>query len=71
VTSFPARLRPFTARALDSVKVAIQSIWWAVMSKGKGLEGLLDGRYFDREIIVLCVRCVTVCVFGDDELRQR
>ncbi|MFM0318826.1 IS6 family transposase [Paraburkholderia nemoris] len=26
------------------------------MSKGKGLEGLFDGRHFDREIIVLCVR---------------
>jgi transposase-like protein len=38
------------------VKVAIQSIWWPVMSKEKGLEGLFDGRHFDREIIVLCVR---------------
>jgi transposase-like protein len=27
------------------------------MSKRKGLEGLFDGRHFDREIIVLCVRC--------------
>jgi transposase-like protein len=26
------------------------------MSKGKGLEGMFDGRHFDREIIVLCVR---------------
>ena len=26
------------------------------MSKRKGLEGLFDGRHFDREIIVLCVR---------------
>ena len=26
------------------------------MNKGKGLEGLFDGRHFDREIIVLCVR---------------
>ncbi|REE07370.1 hypothetical protein B0G71_7863 [Paraburkholderia sp. BL27I4N3] len=26
------------------------------MSKGKGLEGLFDGRHFNREIIVLCVR---------------
>ncbi|MFC0694937.1 IS6 family transposase, partial [Paraburkholderia humisilvae] len=26
------------------------------MSKGKGLEGLFDGRHFDGEIIVLCVR---------------
>jgi transposase-like protein len=26
------------------------------MSKGKGLEGVFDGRHFDREIIVLCVR---------------
>jgi transposase-like protein len=26
------------------------------MSKGKGLEGLFDGRHFDREIIDLCVR---------------
>jgi transposase-like protein len=26
------------------------------MSKGKGLEELFDGRHFDREIIVLCVR---------------
>ncbi|MFM0721896.1 hypothetical protein PQQ53_05240, partial [Paraburkholderia strydomiana] len=26
------------------------------MSKGKALEGLFDGRHFDREIIVPCVR---------------
>jgi transposase-like protein len=26
------------------------------MSKRKGLEGLFDGRRFDREIIILCVR---------------
>jgi transposase-like protein len=26
------------------------------MSKRKGMEGLFDGRHFDREIIVLCVR---------------
>jgi transposase-like protein len=26
------------------------------MSKEKGLEGVFDGRHFDREIIVLCVR---------------
>ena len=26
------------------------------MSKRKGLDGLFDGRHFDREIIVLCVR---------------
>ena len=26
------------------------------MSKGKGLEGMFDGRQFDREIIILCVR---------------
>jgi transposase-like protein len=26
------------------------------MSERKGLEGLFDGRHFDREIIVLCVR---------------
>jgi len=26
------------------------------MSKRKGLEGMFDGRHFDREIIVLCVR---------------
>lgn len=26
------------------------------MSKGKGLEEMFDGRHFDREIIVLCVR---------------
>jgi transposase-like protein len=26
------------------------------MSKRKGLEGLFDGRHFDREIIILCVR---------------
>jgi hypothetical protein len=26
------------------------------MSKGKGLEGVFDGRHFDREMIVLCVR---------------
>jgi hypothetical protein len=43
-------------RLIGPVKVAIQSIWWAAMSKGKGLEGLFDGRHFDREIIVLCVR---------------
>jgi transposase-like protein len=36
--------------------VAIQAIWWPVMSKRKGLEGVFDGRHFDREIIVLCVR---------------
>jgi len=36
--------------------VAIQSIWWPVMSKEKGLEAAFDGRHFDREIIVLCVR---------------
>jgi transposase-like protein len=34
----------------------IQSIWWPVMSKEKGLEGVFDYRHFDREIIVLCVR---------------
>ncbi|KKB60805.1 transposase, partial [Robbsia andropogonis] len=27
-----------------------------MMSKGKGGDGLFDGRHFDREIIVLCVR---------------
>jgi transposase-like protein len=27
-----------------------------MMSKLKGMEGLFDGRHFDREIIVLCVR---------------
>ena len=27
-----------------------------MMSKRKGLEGAFDGRHFDREIIVLCVR---------------
>jgi transposase-like protein len=37
------------------VKVAIQSIWWLVMSKGKLLEGVFEGRHFDREIIILCV----------------
>jgi transposase-like protein len=26
------------------------------MSKRKGMEGMFDGRHFDREIIVLCVR---------------
>jgi hypothetical protein len=26
------------------------------MSEGKVLEGVFDGRHFDREIIVLCVR---------------
>lgn len=26
------------------------------MSKGKGLEGVFNGRHFDQEIIVLCVR---------------
>ena len=39
-----------------SVKVAIRSIWWPVMSKEKGLEGVFDGRHFDWEIIVFCVR---------------
>ena len=43
-------------RLIGSVKVAIQSIWWLVMSKRKGQEGVFDGRHFDREIIVLCVR---------------
>ena len=38
------------------VKVASLTNWWSVMSKRKGLEGLFDGRHFDREIIVLCVR---------------
>ena len=38
------------------VKVASLTNWWPVMSKQKGLEGLFDGRHFDREIIVLCVR---------------
>jgi hypothetical protein len=33
--------------------VAIQAIWWPVMSKEKGLEGVFDGRHFDGEIIVL------------------
>ena len=40
----------------DWVKVASLTNWWPVMSKQKGLEGLFDGRHFDREIIVLCVR---------------
>src|SRR6202521_4695914 len=44
-------------RLIGSVKVAMQPIWWSVISKRKGLEGLFDGRHFDREIIVLCVRC--------------
>ena len=26
------------------------------MGKGKDLEGLFDGRHFDREIVVLCAR---------------
>jgi transposase-like protein len=43
-------------RLIGLVKVAIQSIWWPVMSKGKVLEGVFEGRHFDREIIVLCVR---------------
>jgi transposase-like protein len=43
-------------RLIRLVKVAIQSIWWPVMSNGKVLEGVFDGRHFDREIIVLCVR---------------
>jgi hypothetical protein len=38
------------------VKVERLTNWWAVMSTRKGLEGLFDGRHFDREIIVLCVR---------------
>ena len=38
------------------VKVARLTNWWPVMSKRKGLEELFDGRHFDREIIVLCVR---------------
>jgi hypothetical protein len=37
-------------------KVAIQSIWWLVMGKGKVLAGVFAGQHFDREIIVLCVR---------------
>ena len=36
--------------------MAIQSIWWPVMSKEKGLEGVFDGWHFDWEIIVFCVR---------------
>ena len=38
------------------VKVARVTNWWPVMSERKGLEELFDGRHFDREIIVLCVR---------------
>jgi hypothetical protein len=40
----------------ESVKVFSPTIWWSVMSKRKGLEALFDGRHFDREIIILCVR---------------
>ena len=40
----------------ESVKVFSLTNWWLVMSKRKGLEGLFDGRHFDREIIILCVR---------------
>src|SRR5471032_3108337 len=40
----------------ESVKVFSPIIWWSVMSKRKGLEALFDGRHFDREIIILCVR---------------
>jgi transposase-like protein len=46
---------------LDWLKVAIQSIWWLVMSKREGLEGMFDGRHFDPEIIVLCVRWYRRC----------
>lgn len=52
------RKLPVRIGSRGRLKVAIQSIWWAVMSKGKGkgLEGLFDGQHFDRKIIVLCAR---------------
>ncbi|WP_086380761.1 hypothetical protein [Caballeronia sordidicola] len=40
----------------ESVKVLSLTIWWSVMSKREGLEALFEGRHFDREIIILCVR---------------
>jgi len=42
----------------ESVKVSSLTNWWPVMSKRKGLEGMFDGRHFDREIIILCVRWI-------------
>jgi hypothetical protein len=33
----------------ESVKVFSLTNWWPMMSKRKGLEGLFDGRHFDRE----------------------
>jgi hypothetical protein len=30
--------------------------WQLITSKRKGIKGMFDGRHFDREIIVLCVR---------------
>ncbi|CAB3774853.1 hypothetical protein LMG29542_08235 [Paraburkholderia humisilvae] len=39
----------------ESVKVASHMKWVAGDEQGQGLEGLFDGRHFDREIIVLCV----------------
>ncbi|MGF6696974.1 hypothetical protein OKW38_001586 [Paraburkholderia sp. MM5496-R1] len=40
----------------ESVKVFSPTFWWSVMIKRKGLKALFDGRHFDREIIILCVR---------------
>jgi hypothetical protein len=40
----------------ESVKVFSLTIWWPVVSKRKGLEGMFDGWHFDGEIIILCVR---------------
>jgi hypothetical protein len=56
VLAYSERFGSGANRRIGSVKVVIQSIWWPVMSKEKGLEGVFDGRHFDREIIVLCVR---------------
>ena len=43
-------------RAKASADSYVLCIARPVMRKREGLEGLFDGRHFDREIIVLCVR---------------
>ncbi|MGF6605955.1 hypothetical protein OKW45_000855 [Paraburkholderia sp. WSM4175] len=43
-------------RLPESIKEFSPTIWWSVMIKRKGLEAVFDGRHFDREIIILCVR---------------
>jgi hypothetical protein len=40
----------------ESVRIFSPTVWWSAMSKRKGLERLFDGRHFDREIIIFCVR---------------